>query len=55
MVTFCRITFIVWLAFGMGVVLAEHGKPRTGNYHFGVSLVSTVLQLLLLWGGGFFS
>lgn len=55
MVTFCRITFIVWLALGLGVMLAKHGEPKNGTYSFWVGLVSSVLQLLLLWGGGFFS
>lgn len=52
---FCRILFVAWLLLSLGCYLAKHGEPKTGNYSFWVALISSVLQVLLLWGGGFFS
>lgn len=52
---FCRITFIIWTVLGLGVCLAKHGQHQEGRYNFWVTLISTAIQMLLLWGGGFFS
>lgn len=52
--TIWQIIYLAWMALGLGVVLASHGKPRTGNYSFWTSLVSTALQIMLLYFGGFF-
>lgn len=51
---FCRIVFVAWLFLALGISMAEHGKPRTGYTSFWTALISSALQLLLLWGGGFF-
>lgn len=51
---FCRIVFTVWLTLGLGVSLAKHGEPRSDHYNFWTYLISAVLQVLLLWGGGFY-
>jgi hypothetical protein len=51
----CRIIFMVWMVLGLGIHLAEDGKPRTGKYSFWVAFISCALQTLLLWGGGFFN
>lgn len=51
---FCRIAFTAWLMLGLGIYLAKHGEPRDGYYNFWTGLISSVLQILLLWGGGFY-
>lgn len=51
----CRILFVLLMMLGLGVVLAKHGQYKNEKYNFWVSLISCVLQVLLLWGGGFFS
>ena len=38
----------------LGLSLAKHGKPREGTESFWISLFATVMQLGLLWWGGFF-
>lgn len=49
-----QIIFTAWLMLGLGVSLADHGKPRTGHTSFWVGLVSCVLQIILLRWGGFY-
>lgn len=55
MLVFCRITFVIWLALSLGVYLAKHGERKEGTYNFWSGFISAVIQMLLLWGGGFFS
>ncbi len=44
---------IAWLLTGLGMNIADHGKPRTDN---GItSLLAVVTLLWLLYMGGFFS
>lgn len=50
---FCRIVFTVWLTLSLGISMAKHGEP-SGRYNFWTYLISAVLQVLLLWGGGFY-
>ena len=50
----CRIIFMAWLALGLGVLLAKHGERKEGYYSFWIGLISSVIQVVLLWGGGFF-
>ena len=52
---FCRVLFLVWMVLGLGITLAKHGEPKREKYNFGLSFIAGALQLLLLWGGGFFS
>ena len=45
---------IILMALGVGLEVASHGKPRTGNHNAVVHLVSTGLTVGLLYWGGFF-
>jgi hypothetical protein len=48
---------ILWLliaALGIGVNVAEHGKPKTGTYNLGVALLTVLIDASLLYWGGFF-
>lgn len=50
----CQIIYLAWLGLGLGVALAEHGKPKTGVNRFGYSFFAAIIQLVLLYFGGFF-
>lgn len=50
----CQIIFTVWLILGLGCYLAKHGEPREGHYSFWTALVSTAIQVVLLYFGGFY-
>lgn len=54
MMLFCRLAFVSISLMGLGIALAQHDTPKTGRNNFWVSLIATAIQLLLLWGGGFF-
>ena len=51
---FCRVTMLVIIFMNLGLHLGNHGSPRNGTYDFGGAVISAVINLLLLWGGGFF-
>jgi LPXTG-motif cell wall-anchored protein len=46
---------IVLAAMSLGIDLQNHGKPKTGNNNFVISLIGTAITIALLWWGGFFS
>jgi hypothetical protein len=49
-----QIVAICLMALQVGIGLADHGKPKTGNHSFFQALISTGLLLgLLIWGGFF--
>lgn len=50
-----KIFVIVWYSMSLGVYLVNHGKPRTGNYHFGYAVISVAIIFFALYKGGFFS
>jgi hypothetical protein len=47
-----QITMIVFAVLSLYISLTEHGKPR-GPGNFWYSLIGTLIQLGLLWAGGF--
>ena len=49
-----QITFVALIVFSLGITLEQHGKPKTGNESFWLSLISTTLTMWLLYMGGFF-
>jgi hypothetical protein len=49
-----QILMIVWLALGLGVGLALHGKVVSEPKNFGHSVVATTVIAALLYWGGFF-
>lgn len=38
----------------LGVTLVADGKPRTGKYSFMTTLISVIIQIWILYAGGFF-
>ena len=49
-----QLTYMALILISLGVTLAQHGKPKTGNESFWLSLFSTTLTLWLLYMGEFF-
>lgn len=40
---------------GIGVSMAQHGKPKTGKENVFVSLIANAVSFMLLYWGGFFN
>ena len=51
---FCRITMLVLIVLNVGIHLGKNGEPKNGRYNFVAQLIAAVIEILLLWGGGFF-
>ena len=51
---FWQIIYIGMMCMSVGMHLAKDGQPREGTYSFGTSFISLVIQLGILWAGGFF-
>jgi hypothetical protein len=39
---------------GLGMAIAKHGDPKTGNENFFVTLISTAIGHAILYWGGFY-
>lgn len=50
-----EIVYIAWMMLAVGISLAKHGEPRDGEYSFWSSLIGCVIQVFILYKGGFFS
>ena len=50
----CQIVYLCWMMLGVGIGIAEHGKPKTGRNNAWISIISAALQIALLAGAGFF-
>lgn len=49
-----QIIVIVLYALGIGIAMCKHGEARTDKYNFFTALISTAINIGLLWWGGFF-
>ena len=49
-----QIILVAMYLLGLGATLADHGKPKTGNNNFYISLIAYSITFFLLWWGGFF-
>ena len=49
-----QITILVLLGLNLLIGANMHGKPKTGNYDFGVTFLSAAIYLAILITGGFF-
>ena len=54
MKVFCRVLYIAILFMALGISLAKHGEPKTGNENFFVSLFSYIISFLIVYGAGMF-
>lgn len=50
----CTIIILALLGFNLGINAAEHNQPKEGKYNFWIAFISTIVELLLLWGAGLF-
>jgi len=50
-----QITVIVIITINLSIALLKHGEPRTDNHNFGLTLISALIQIALLYYGGFWS
>lgn len=49
-----QITMIILLAVSLGINLANDGKPKDEKYSFGITVISTIIQVFILKAEGFF-
>lgn len=49
-----QIIFFVLTIISLMIAAREHGYPKTGDHNVVVTIISTVLNIWLLWWGGFF-
>lgn len=50
-----QMIYLALVLIGVGVSMAQHGKPKTGNHHLGASIIGYGIVMGLLYWGGFFS
>jgi hypothetical protein len=48
-----QITMIVLYALNLGIAMALHGKPKTGENNFWVQFIAINISAALLYYGGF--
>lgn len=49
-----QIIEITWILVALFVFSHYHGKEKTGKYNFFIALISQLIQLAILYYGGFF-
>lgn len=49
-----QIIFVCLVVYGLAVEIERHGKPKTGNNNAWVVVIAIVIQMSLLYWGGFF-
>lgn len=45
---------LVLASLELGIYLAKHGEPKTGDYNFWLQLISTAIELTLFYYAGLF-
>lgn len=48
------IVFLALVLLNLGITIFEHGKPKTGNNNFWISLIGNSITIAILYWGGFF-
>lgn len=48
------IIYLCLIMFSLGISLAHHGKPKTGNDNVWHIIIANIITLFLLYKGGFF-
>ena len=49
-----QIIMIFLWSMGLGIALVKDGEPRGDKYSFGMTFIATVMEIAILWWGGFF-
>lgn len=50
-----QIIYLVLVGIGLLLMSNQHGKPKTGDHNFWISLIAQCIHLGLLYWGGFFN
>jgi hypothetical protein len=50
-----QITYLVLAVLGIGISLAKHGEPKTGEHNFLTTVLAFALICWILYEGGFFN
>lgn len=50
-----QIVYIGLISASLGMHLVKSGEPKTGRYSFGSAFVAAVIQIGILYFGGFFN
>ena len=48
-----QIIYLSLILLSLGIVISKHGEPQ-GNYNFWSTLISAIIQIIILKVGGFF-
>ena len=48
-----QLTMLGLLFLGLGINLAKHGEPKSEDYNFVLSLITTGISITILYYGGF--
>lgn len=49
-----QIIMIAIYAVSVGISIAKHGEPKTGEYHGPGAFIGAAIGIAILWWGGFF-
>lgn len=49
-----QITYLIISALGVGIVMTKHGEGRTDKYNFWTTLLGILVQIGIMYWGGFF-
>lgn len=50
-----QVVLVAVFALGVGIAIADHGKPKTGTNNAWATIIGTAITAALLWWGGFWS
>ena len=50
-----QIIMIIVFGLNLGISIAKNGEPREDTYNFWITLIGTIINVGLLYWGGFFS
>lgn len=51
----CQIIWLTLMAMNLGLNWGKQGQPKNDQtYSFGSALIASLIEIALLWGGGFF-
>lgn len=50
-----QVTLFALLMISLGISMKEHGNPKSGTYNAWVTFIAVIVELFILYSGGFFS
>lgn len=49
-----QLTYFAIILLSLGIAIKEHGTPKEGNNNVFTALISTLIQMAIMYWGGFF-